>query len=34
MHEIGGALKDDGVGQLDAPGVAVGLDASPGTQDG
>lgn len=34
MHEIGGALKDDGVGQFDASGVAVGLDAGPGAQDG
>ncbi len=27
MHRVGGALEDDGVGELDAPGVAVRLDA-------
>lgn len=27
MHEVGGGLEDDGVGQLDAAGIAVGLNA-------
>lgn len=29
VHEVGGGFEDDGVGQLNAAGVAVCLDARP-----